>query len=118
MPGIGLRKEIAMNWIYAERTPHSRLMVGYDRYGIQIRQWSDETPEGETGFSVEGGFFTWQQYAKRERCYSGDNGSGNHKDRLVAGAISLLAYWGGSSDDCGTVPSLDHYYNGHHLFTC
>ena len=107
-----------MNWIYDERTPHSRLMVGYDLYGITIREWSDEVPEGETGYSVQNGWFNWDSYRKRERCYSGDDGSGTMKKRIVAGAISLLAYWGGSSDDSGTVPSLQHYYNGHHLFTC
>ena len=107
-----------MTWRYDETTPHSRLMVGYDRYGIQIREWSDEVPEGETGFSVQDGWFSWDSYRERERCYSGDDGSGTMKKRIVAGAISLLAYWGGSSDDSGTVPSLRHYLNGHHLFTC
>lgn len=107
-----------MNWIYDERTPHSRLMVGYDRYGIAIREWSDETPEGETGFSVQEGFFTWEQYRKREHCYSMDDGSGKFKTRITNGAISLLAYWGGSSDDSGVVPSLSHYLNCHHVFTC
>ena len=56
------------NIIYDERTPHSRLMVGYDRYGISIREWSDEVPEGETGFSVQDGFFTWRAWRERERC--------------------------------------------------
>jgi len=106
------------NIIYDESTPHSRLMVGYDRYGITIREWSDEVPEGDTGYSVQEGYFTWKQYRDREQCYSGDDGSGKMTARLVAGAISLLAYWGGSSDNSGTVPSLQHYYNGYHLFTC
>ena len=107
-----------MTWIYDETTPHSRLMVGYDRYGIQIRQWSDEVPEGETGYSVRDGWFSWESYRKRERCYSGDDGSGRLKDRLVAGAISLLAYYGGSTDDSGVVSSLSEYLNCHHVFNC
>jgi hypothetical protein len=108
-----------MNWIYDERTSHSRLMVGYDRNGITIREWSDDTPFGEDGFVVTEGWFTWEQYRKRDRgVYSGDDGSRRLKQRLVAGAISLLSYYGGHSDDSGVVPSLDHYINGHHIFTC
>ena len=106
------------NIIYDERTPHSRLMVGCDRYGISIREWSDEVPEGETGFSVQDGFFTWRAWRERERCYSGDDGSGRMRARLVAGALSLMAYYGGSSNNSGVVSSLGEYINGSHVFNC
>lgn len=54
-----------MTWIYDERTPHSRLMVAYDRWGITIREWSDEVPDGETGYSVSEGHFTWAHRMRR-----------------------------------------------------
>jgi hypothetical protein len=105
------------NVIYDERTAHSRLMVGYDRYGITIREWS-ESDGGDVDYRVTERSFTWEDYRTRDRCYSGDDGSGKLKARLVAGAISLLAYWGGSSDSTGEVDSLDEYMNGSHVFTC
>jgi hypothetical protein len=87
-----------MNWIYDKRTEHSRLMVAID---------------------FDEGFFSWNDYHQRDRNYSGDDGSGNMQNRLVAGAISLLGHWGPSSSDCcGDVDSLDEYKNGSHTFTC
>lgn len=102
-----------MTWIYDETTPHSRLMVAYDRYGITVRQW-DETDcdYGVPPFFVSERFFTWDTYRTRERCYSRDDGSGRLKIRLVHAAISLMAHWGGSSDSSGYVSSLHEYVNG------
>jgi hypothetical protein len=105
-----------MNWIYDERTPHSRLMVAYDRDGITMREWSDDCEEN--GYHVHEAFFTWEQYRKRDRSYSRDDGTGKLKQRLVAAAISLMGYWGPSSDTCGNVASLNQYLNGSHVFHC
>jgi hypothetical protein len=107
-----------MTWIYDHRTEYSRLMVGYDRYGITIRQWNDDTPEGETGFSVQSAFFSWRDYYKRQPSYSRDNGCGRMKERIVAGAISLLSCWGANSSNQGTVLDLDHYIDTYHVFNC
>jgi hypothetical protein len=105
-----------MNWIYDKRTEHSRLMVAIDRNGITVRQWSEGE---EKPFHFDEGFFSWNDYHQRDRNYSGDDGSGNMQNRLVAGAISLLGHWGPSSSDCcGDVDSLDEYKNGSHTFTC
>lgn len=109
---------MSVNWIYDYFTPYSRLMVGYDHYGITVREWSDETPEGETGFTVSEGFFTWTQYRNRRRSYCMDDGRGPLKTRLVHAAISLIGYYGGNSDNSGVVPDLHTYLNCHHEFTC
>jgi hypothetical protein len=107
------------NLIYDKSTECARLMVWYDRYGITIRQWSDEVHEdSDRAYHVDEAFFTWEQYRDRERSYRGDDGSGNMKARIVAGAISLMGNWGPSSDSCGEVDSLDEYVNGGHVFTC
>jgi len=102
-----------MEWIYDHTTPHSRLMVGYDRYGITIRQWSDEVPDDETGFSFQEGYFTWEQWRAADHGWKP-----RMKDRIVGGAISLLCAHGGSSDDEGIVPDTDTYINTGHRFTC
>lgn len=107
------------NWIYDETTAHSRLMVAYDRYGITIREWSDDTPEdADKRFHVHEGFYSWEAWRKRERSYCGDNSSGNLKNRIVAGAISLMTYFGPDNDSCGEVDTLREYLNGGHTFTC
>lgn len=106
-----------MNWIYDHTTECSRLMVGYDRWGITIRTWTDDF-EGEKRYHVHEGFYTWDSWRKRERSYSGDNGKGRMKDRIVAGAISLMGDKGPSSDSCGEVDRLDEYVNGGHVFNC
>ena len=106
-----------MNWIYDHSTDHSRMMVGYDRYGILIRMWSESDYESPA-YRVEEGFYTWEAFWSRKRYYSGDNGSGRMKDRIVAGAISLMGLWGGSSDNTGEVYSLRDYINGGHTFQC
>jgi hypothetical protein len=105
-----------MNWIYDEQTPHSRLMVGYDRYGIAIREWSDDA--SERAYHVHEAYFTWEQYRTRERNYSGDDGHGRMKQRLVAGALSLMSYYGPSSDSCGEVDTLNEYVDCGHVHHC
>lgn len=110
-----------MNWIYDEQTEYSRLMVGYDRYGITIREWSENSEADEaddTPFVVSERFATWADYRKRVRCYGGDTGEGRMKARIVAGAISLMTYYGGDSDNSGQVPDLRTYVNGLHEFRC
>ena len=59
---------------------------------------------------VTEGYWTWEEYRKRDRCYGGDDGSGRIKERIVAGAISLLGYWGGSEswiDDIADFEEID-----------
>lgn len=104
-----------MNLIYDQRTAHSRLMVWIDRQGLSIRQWDDES---DIGFNVQTAFYSWARYKDRAHVYSGDDGSGRMKARLVAGAISLLAYWGAGSNGSGEVSSLSEYINGGHVFHC
>lgn len=106
-----------MNWICDQTTGHSRLMVGIDRQGVTIREWSDDCAT-DGPYHFDEGFFSWERFRKRDRSYSGDNGTGKLRERIIAGAISLMSYWGPSSDSCGDVPSLRHYLNGAHLFTC
>lgn len=40
-------------------------------------------------------FFSWREFWGRERCYTGDDGSGLMRERVVAGAISLMASFSG-----------------------
>ena len=42
--------------------------------------------------------FSWREFLARERCYSGDDGSGSMRERIVAGAISLMASCGGEPE--------------------
>ena len=93
-------------------------MVGYDCWGIAAREWSETDNGGEPAYHVAEGFWTWETYRKRERCYSGDTGTGRMRDRLVAGAISLMCHWGGDSANSGYVPDLGTYVNGLHLSDC
>jgi hypothetical protein len=87
-----------MTTIYDEQTEHSRLVVGYDRYGITVREWSEnDLEDADTAFICTEGWFSWERYWKRERLYSGDDGTGRMQARIVAGAISLLAHWGGEN---------------------
>jgi hypothetical protein len=51
--------------------------------------------------------FSWKQYRERERVYSGDNGAGNMRARLVASAISLIAYWSGEETWLDTLEDFE-----------
>ena len=74
------------------------LSVSIDRQGVNVAEMTPvegliEKPEGR--YLVQTASFSWDKFRNRQRCYSGDNGAGRMRARLVAGAISLLAYWGG-----------------------
>lgn len=85
-----------MTIIYDKQTPHSRLVVGYDRYGITLREWSENDSEDpESDFVLTEGWYSWEDYRNRNRVYCRDNGSGTMKARIVAGAISLRCEHGG-----------------------
>ena len=79
--------------------PESGLCVAIERDGIRVVEitWASEDEIGKHGgrWLVQAALFTWSAYHERNRCYSGDDGSGRLRDRIVNGAISLIAYWGG-----------------------
>jgi hypothetical protein len=87
-----------MTIIYDQQTEHSRLVVGYDRYGITLREWSENSLEdADSAFILTEGWYTWDDFKHRDRNYSGDDGRGTMKHRIVAGAISLRGEWGGET---------------------
>lgn len=91
------------------RETGSGLSVGIDEYGIKVSELTCiegliEDPEG--AYLIITGHFSWNAYYNRNRCYGGDNGTGNMRERLVAGAISLLAYWGGEE---GFIDNLNDF---------
>jgi hypothetical protein len=96
-----------MNIYHKVTDTESGLSVSIDRNGIAIKEITPvagmmDDPEGD--YLITEGRFSWEQYRGRTRSYAGDDGQGRMRDRLVAGAISLLAYWGGEeswSDDLG-----------------
>ena len=74
------------------------LSVAIGRHGITAREMTPvegmiDDPPGR--YLVTEGTYSWKQYRERSRIYSGDTGAGRIKARLVSGAISLLAFWGG-----------------------
>lgn len=80
--------------LYSETSPDGAhgLAVGISRYGLHAVQ-VDRLDDGR--FLKQAGIFDWPAVRQRERCYSGDDGRGRLRQRLVAAAISLLAYHGG-----------------------
>ena len=97
-----------MTTICDKQTDYSRLVVTYDRFGLYIYEWSENTLEdAESAYLLTEGGFSWEDFKNRERCYSRDNGTGTMKARLVAGAISLLSACGGATSQ---VDSLEEGY--------
>ncbi len=75
------------------------LIVGISRRGVHVTEVADargcfdQPPPAP--YLATTAVFSWQEFRGRERCYSGDDGSGCLRQRIVAGAISLIAYYGG-----------------------
>lgn len=91
--------------IYRETddTGENGLAVGIGRDGLRVVECR-YIGDADAPYLKITGHFTWPEYRARYRGYSGDDGSGRMRDRLVAGAISLLAYWGGEEE---LVDSMD-----------
>lgn len=78
------------------------LAVGISRRGVHVLAADnvagcfDTSPP--TPYLAMKAFFSWQEFWERERCYSGDDGSGPMRERIVAGAISLMASCSGEPE--------------------
>ena len=95
---------MAVRLVYRQFSQVKRhaLAVGISHWGVHVVEVDFV---GEClGSSSPGPFlarkavFSWEGFRRRERCYSGDDGSGSMKHRLVAGAISLIARYGGDAE--------------------
>jgi hypothetical protein len=97
--------------IYHKRVPGGHgLSVAIGRDGIVAREMTPvdgliDNPPGS--YLVIEGHYSWERYRSRVRCYSGDTGDGRMRGRLVAGAISLLGYWGGEESFINRVKDFD-----------
>ena len=95
-----------MRNVYHKTTSESGLSVGIDKFGICISELTyvrgliEDLPDGD--WLVTTAHFSWNlwknRFKKNLSCYSGDDGSGKMVDRIVSGAISLLAYYGGREE--------------------
>ena len=84
-------------------TKHSRLVVRYDRYGIEIHEWAEnECEETDEPFCYQYGWFSWETIGKFLPNYDGKLNS-----RIAQSAIECLASYGGSSNDSGPVDDLN-----------
>lgn len=77
------------------------LAVAISRDGLHVTQVDDlsSNPGFQPGQYLKlSNTFSWAAYRNRVRCYAGDTGRGPLRQRLVAAAISLLAWHGGAEE--------------------
>gem|GEM_PF-6684470 len=97
---MGTSEEIRVVFRGLSADQRSALVVGISRRGVHItevvdaRACFDQSPPAP--YLATTTAFSWQEFRRRERCYSGDGGSGCLRQRIVAGAISLIAAHGGA----------------------
>jgi hypothetical protein len=92
--------------IYAQtdaRGEHG-LAVGISRDGVHVTECHYVGAVAPAPYLRRSAVYTWPQYRSRYCGYWGDDGTGPMARRLVAGAISLLSYWGGDEE---FVPEMD-----------
>lgn len=93
---------------FSEDRRHA-LAVGISRRGVHVLAVDNvagcfDTPP-PAPYLARKASFSWREFRERERCYSGDDGSGCMRERVVAGAISLMASCGGEPEWLG-VPQM------------
>jgi hypothetical protein len=86
---------------FSEDREHA-LVVGISRRGVHVLSLDNvagcfDTPP-PAPYLARKAFFSWREFWMRERCYSGDDGSGPMRERIVAGAISLIAFCSGEPE--------------------
>ena len=83
------------------------LAVGISRRGVHavavdyVAGCFDSPPPAP--YLARKALFSWREFWARERSYSGDDGSGPMRERVVAGAISLMASHGGEIEWLGSL---------------
>lgn len=96
---MGISEEIRVVFRGLSADRRGALIVGISRRGVHVtevvdaRACFDQSPRAP--YLATTAVFSWQEFRGRERCYSGDDGSGCLRRRIVAGAISLIAAHGG-----------------------
>ena len=74
------------------------LVVAISRRGVHVLEIAEiggcfDSPEAT--YLAKRAALPWREFRARDRCYSGDDGSGCLRQRIVAGAISAIASRGG-----------------------